>query len=89
MPAISLFYGIIIYMFFFDDKRHHLPHIHAHYGDSSAVIAIDDGKILEGNLPNKKMKLVQAWIEIHREDLIADWQLAIQGQALFKIEPLR
>ncbi len=89
MPAISLFYGIIIYMFCFDDKKHHLPHIHAHYGEKSAVISIDDGKVLQGNLPKKKMKLVHAWIEIHRDDLMADWQLAIEGQELFKIDPLK
>lgn len=89
MPAISLFYGIIIYMFFFDDKRHHRPHIHAHYGEKSAVIAIEDGEIIEGSLPKKKMKLVQAWIEIHKEDLAADWKLAIEGNELFKIDPLR
>jgi len=35
------------------------------------------------------MKLVQAWMEIHREELLADWELAAQGQPVFKIEPLR
>jgi hypothetical protein len=89
MPAISMFYGVIIYMFFFDDKKHHRPHIHAHYGGHSAVIAIDDGKILQGSLPRNKMKLVQAWMEIHRDDLMANWALATEGQQLFKIDPLR
>jgi hypothetical protein len=89
MPAISMFYGIIIYMFFFDDKKHHCPHIHAHYGEHSAVIAIEDGEVLKGDLPKKKMKLVQAWIEIHQDDLMADWKLAIEGQQLFKIDPLK
>jgi len=89
MPTISLFYGIIIYMYFFDDKRHHRPHIHAHFGDDSAVIAIEDGEVLKGDLPKKKMKLVQAWIVIHKDDLMADWRLAIEGQELFKIDPLR
>ncbi len=89
MPAISMFYGVIIYMFFFDDKKHHRPHIHAHYGDQSAVIAIDDGEVLQGDLPKKKLKLVQAWIEIHQDDLMADWRLAVEGQQLFKIDPLK
>lgn len=89
MPTISMFYGIIIYMFSFDDKRHHLPHIHAHYGEHSAVFSIDDGLLLEGSLPKNKMKLVQAWMEIHKEDLLADWKLAINGEQLFKIDPLR
>lgn len=89
MPAISMFYGIIIYMFFFDDKRHHVPHIHAHYAEDSAIISIDDGEVLDGVLPGKKLKLVQAWIEIHKDELRADWQLATEGHELFKIEPLR
>jgi hypothetical protein len=44
-----MFYGVIIYMFFSDDKKHHRPHIHAHYGDQAAVIAIDDGEVLQGD----------------------------------------
>lgn len=89
MPSISMFYGIIIYMFFFDNKKHQRPHIHASYGEYDAVIAIDDGKIIKGKLPKNKMKLVQAWIEIHQEDLMADWKLAVEGQQPFKIEPLK
>ena len=89
MPAISMFYGIIIYMFFFDNKRHHLPHVHAHYAEDSALISIDDGDVLEGALPPKKLKLVQAWIEIHRDELLADWKLATAGEELFKIDPLK
>ena len=76
-------------MYSFDDKKHHLPHILAYYGEKSAVISIDDGKVLQGKFPKKKMKLVQAWIEIHRDDLMADWQLAIEGHELFKIDPLK
>jgi hypothetical protein len=89
MPVISMFYGIIILMFFFDNKKHHLPHIHAQYAEHEAIIAIESGEVLEGSLPNPKMKLVQAWIEIHREDLLANWKLAVEGQQLFKIDPLR
>ena len=76
-------------MFFFDDKRHHLPHIHAHCAEDSAIISIDDGEVLDGALPGKKLKLVQAWIEIHKDELMADWKLATEGHELFKIEPLR
>lgn len=89
MPAISMFYGIIIYMFFFDNKKHHAPHIHAQYADYSAILSIEQGKILDGSLLEKKLKLVQAWIEIHRDELLADWKLATAGQELFKIDPLR
>ncbi|MDX8377484.1 MAG: DUF4160 domain-containing protein [Mariprofundales bacterium] len=89
MPTISMFYGIIIYMFSFDNKKHHTPHIHANYAEYDVVIGIEDGEILEGYFPKKKMKLVQAWIEIHHEELLADWKLAINGQPPYKIDPLK
>ncbi len=89
MPTISMFYGILIQMYFYDNKQHSCPHIHAEYGEHHASIAIEDGVILDGSLPSSKMKLVQAWIEIRKEDLMADWKLAIAGEPVFKIEPLR
>ena len=88
MPVLSMFYGIVIYMYAFDNRRHHFPHFHAEYGEFSAAIAIDDGAVLEGDLPKAKMKLVQAWLEIHREDLEADWKLAVQGLQPQRIRPL-
>lgn len=89
MPVISMFYGIIILMFNFDNKKHHLPHIHAQYAEYTAVISIENGEVLDGALPGSKMKLVQAWMEIHRDELMADWQLALEGNKPFKIEPLK
>jgi hypothetical protein len=89
MPTISMFYGILILMYFYDDKKHSCPHIHAEYGEHQASIAIDDGAVLAGSLPQAKMKLVQAWIEIHREDLLANWKLAVAGEPIFRIDPLK
>lgn len=89
MPVISMFYGIIVSMYFMDDKRHKRPHIHVRYQDDEAAIAIPDGELLEGALPPRKMKLVHAWMEIHADELLADWQLAASGQHPFKIDPLR
>ena len=89
MPSISMFYGIIIYMYFMDNKQHQMPHIHAKYQDYEIVLSIPDGEILEGDMPKSKMKLLSAWIEIHQDELMANWQLAISGQQLYKIEPLR
>ena len=89
MPVISMFYGVIVLMYYFDNKKHHLPHIHAQYGEDEAVISIPEGSVIEGSLRTAKLKLVQAWIEIHRDELMADWQLAVNGQAVFKIEPLK
>lgn len=89
MPTLSIFYGIIIRMYYFDNQQHHVPHIHAEYGDSRAVFDITNGEILAGELPKNKQKLVEAWIEIHREDLMANWRLAVTGQEIFRIDPLK
>lgn len=89
MPTISMFYGIIIALYFYDDERHKLPHIHAKYQGQEASFSILDGTILGGDIPVAKVRLVQAWIEIHRESLLADWELAVSGQTPFAIEPLR
>lgn len=59
------------------------------YNDDEAVFSIPEGDLLEGKIPVNKSKLVRAWIEIHQEDLMADWSLAIKGEPIFKIEPLR
>lgn len=89
MPVISMFYGIIISMYFFDNKQHHLPHIHVKYQDDEAVISIPDGNLIEGKFPSNKLKLVFAWVELHRDELMANWELAINGQTIFSIDPLK
>jgi hypothetical protein len=89
MPVISLFYGLIIAMYYLDTKQHHLPHIHVKYGEMEAIYEIPNGNLLEGSLPSNKHKLVQAWIEIHQEDLMANWSLAVSGNKVFSIEPLK
>jgi len=88
VPTISMFYGILIRMFFYDKDKHNLPHIHAEYQGSVAVYAISNGVLLAGKIPNKKHKLVVAWIEIHQEDLLADWELAVNGKKPFPIRGL-
>ena len=89
MPAISMFYGIIVYMYFMENKRHKLPHVHAKYQDDEVVVAIPEGDILEGTIPKAKMKLLHAWVELHKDELMANWELAVAGQQPYKIEPLR
>lgn len=66
-------------MFFYDAEKHHEPHVHAEYQGQVAVYAISDGRVLAGSLPSQKHKLVVAWVEIHKEDLMVDWGLAIKG----------
>jgi len=89
MPIISMFYGIIVAMYFLDNKKHKIPHIHVKYQENEAVISIPDGELLEGQIPGNKLKLVMAWIEIHRDELMADWELASKGENPYKIEPLK
>ena len=89
MPTISMFYGIIVMLYYADNKKHKSPHFHAWYQGQEAVIGIKDGKVLDGKIPANKMKLVEAWVEIHREELIADWELAVRGEEVFKVEPLK
>lgn len=88
MPTISMFYGIIVRMYKEKSGKHSIPHLHAAYGDDSVVMAFD-GTIIEGGLPKSKQKLLEAWIEIHRDELQANWQLLCDDEPFFKIEPIR
>ena len=85
MPRVSQFFGIVIAMYYND---HAPPHFHARYGAQEASIVIETLKILEGSLPSRALALVREWAEIHREELIADWEKARQGQLLDSIAPL-
>lgn len=89
MPTISMFYGIVVMIYYYDNKQHNLPHIHVRYQDSKAIFAIETAEMIEGNLPNKQRRLVQAWMEIHKDELIADWELAVSGEQPYKIDPLK
>lgn len=88
MPVISMFYGIIIRMYLLDNKHHGIPHIHAKYAEHEASVSIADGEVLAGELPRKQLRLVQAWIELRRDELTADWELALGDEKLYKIAPL-
>ncbi len=89
MPTISMFFGIVVYMYGYDNARHKSPHIHAKYQGQDASFSIADGELLAGEIPAAKARLVQAWIEIHRDELMADWDLAVHGETPFRIDPLR
>ena len=64
-----MFYGILATLLFEGNDRHHLPHFHVRYQDDKSSIAIEDGRVLAGSLPHKQLKLVQAWVELHRDEL--------------------
>ena len=88
MPTISMFYGIIIRMYC-APSEHNPPHIHAYYQNHKAIVDIKKRKVTEGKLPRKKERLILAWVEIHQEELLADWDLASNGELPFKIDPLK
>lgn len=89
MPTISMFFGILISIFYGDNEQHHTPHIHARYQGEKASIAIDDGRLLAGDFPPRQLRMVQVWIDIHRDELMADWELAVAGDEPFRIAPLQ
>jgi hypothetical protein len=88
MPELSRFFKIIVKMYFDDTKKHHKPHIHVFYNEFEALIGLD-GELLEGSLPIKELKLVEAWIVIHEDELYCDWNKAVKKEPLEKIEPLQ
>jgi len=83
-----MFYGIIIRMYC-APTEHNPPHIHAYYQDYKAIINIKQCEITGGTLPRKKERLVLAWVEIHQEELLADLELASNGELPFNIDPLK
>ena len=82
MPEISRFYGLVIYMFFND---HAPPHFKVKYAEDEANILIENGNVLNGEIPNAKLKLVQAWAEIHKNELMEMWNT----KQFHKIKPLQ
>jgi len=85
MPELSRFYGIIITMYASD---HNPPHFHAEYNGQEALFSINDGVFIKGSLPSKESRLVLAWYEIHRDELINNWSSLSSGQPHTKIAPL-
>ncbi len=86
MPTISIFYGIIIQMFW---NEHAPPHFHARYGDFEGIINIQELKMTEGTLPIRALALTLDWAELHQSELLEDWRLCTHKQMPKKIEPLK
>ena len=83
MPELSRFLGIVITMFY----RDHAPHFHAFYGDFEIEVSIADG-VVTGKFPKRALRHVLEWYDLHKEELLEDWQLAAERKALKKIAPL-
>jgi hypothetical protein len=87
MPSISHFYGITIKMYW-EESHHSLAHFHAEYAEYEASFDLA-GELIAGDLPQRQLRLVQAWVELHAEELTADWELAASEKPLNPIDPLR
>ena len=89
MPRISVFYGIVIWMY--HDESHHLgrPHFHATYGDDEASIDIEALAVIAGELPARARRLVLEWAREHQGELRDNWDRARRHEPLQAIEPLR
>jgi hypothetical protein len=88
MPELSRFFGIIIRMYMEVGAPHHLPHFHAYYQDDVAIVGLDPVDLLAGSLPRRQLRLVEAWAELHQEELLADWDRLQAGQTPLPIDPL-
>ena len=86
MPTISAFFGLIVQMYF---DEHNPPHVHVRYQGNKAVFDIKSGNMTAGSLSNRNLRLVQAWIELHRDELLANWELCQNDEHPYKIEPLK
>jgi hypothetical protein len=85
MPTISLFFGILIEMFW---NEHAPPHFHAKYGEHQATINIRELEVMEGFLPRRARNLVLDWAELHQAELLTNWDLCRKNQHPNKIAPL-
>jgi hypothetical protein len=84
MPVISAFYGIIIAMLFDD---HNPPHFHVTYGEYRALITIRDG-VIQGTLPRRALSMIYEWLDLHRDELMDNWNRIENHEELKSIEPL-
>ena len=88
MPVISMFLGILVRMQWKDVSQHSEPHFHAAYGEFEASFGLD-GELIAGDFPSKQRAYVKAWALLHEDELAADWKLAVNGEEVFRIDPLK
>ena len=85
MPYVSVFFGIVIRMFY---NEHNPPHFHAEYQGQAGVFDFD-GKMMRGSLRSKTAKkLICEWAKLHRDELAINWERAVGKQDILKIDPL-
>ena len=87
MPLISSFYGILVYIFKEKNSPHNMPHIHAVFAGDKISMAFN-GEVLSGSLPRKQMKLLDAWVALHEDELNASWIALNEHGEVIKIKGL-
>jgi hypothetical protein len=85
MPIISVFLGLTIRMYFGD---HPPPHIHVSYQGFEALVRVDDGTLIAGDLPRRPLKLLREWLDLHRDDIVRNWKRAERMEPLERIRGL-
>ncbi len=88
MPELSRFFGIIIRMYMEAGVQHSIPHFHAYYQKQATVFSINPVELIAGNFPLRQKRLVEAWAELHQEELQKDWERLQSGKLPEPIEPL-
>lgn len=88
MPVISRFFGIVVTMYQ-ETGRHERPHFHARYAEFKASIAIDPPVVMAGTLPRRQERLVLAWAELHRDELMENWRRLGEDQSVIWIAALQ
>jgi hypothetical protein len=88
MPELSRFFGIVIRMFVEVGEMHHMPHFHAYHQGEVGVFSISPVELIAGDLPRRQRRLVEAWGELHEDELLADWKRLQRGERPQPIEPL-
>jgi Domain of unknown function (DUF4160) len=89
VPELSRFFGIIIRMFAEVGAQHHIPHFHAYYQEQVGIFGVDPVEVIAGSLPRRQKRLVEAWAELHQDELMADWETLQAGRTPRPIEPLK
>jgi hypothetical protein len=89
MPEISRFFGIIIRMYVEFGAPHHHPHLHAYYQNTVGIYRIDQIEMIEGTLSRREQRLVEAWIVLHQNELLENWERLQAGELPLRIAPLK
>lgn len=89
MPEVSRFFGIVVTMYWEAGAAHKVPHFHVRYEDYRASYGVDPVVQLAGALPRRQQRLIEAWAELHQDELLANWELAQQNRMLRRITGLK